>query len=262
MRILTTTIHIGLQKPTGFLHMTDSHLPAAVDSAQRNRMENTLAECLQYAAENGLTPVHTGDMFTYLNDENLRVFDRLFAGRDFIFAIGNHDFCPEGGDGDDAGNVHQAIPVLAQHFRQDLFFHSRMIGELNVVTLQNGFFRIDAEQLSRLRREDARGIPILLCMHVPVFTPEHARERMKFGNCAHLLGADASFISQYPERYHFQRPDAVTLEAIRYIQNEPCIKAILAGHTHMNYEEILPGGVRQIVTGSLMDGHIREIRID
>ena len=88
MQINSTTIHIGLQKPTGFLHMTDRHLPAAADSAQRNRMENILAECLQYAAENGLTPVHTGDMFTYLNDENLRVFDRLFAGRAYT---GNPD---------------------------------------------------------------------------------------------------------------------------------------------------------------------------
>jgi len=262
MQILSTTIHIGLQKPTGFLHMTDSHLPAAADTEQRSRMESILAECLRYAAQKGLTPVHTGDMFTYLNDENLRVFNRLFAGREFIFAIGNHDFCPESGNGDDAGNVPQAMPVLAQHFRQDLFFHARMVGELNVVTLQNSFFRIDAGQLSMLQAEVARGLPILLCMHVPVFTPEHARERMKFGNCAHLMGADASFISRYPEHYRFQQPDAVTLEAIRYIQNEPRIKAIIAGHTHMNYDEILPGGVRQIVTGSLMDGYVREIRID
>ena len=97
-------------------------------------------------------------------------------------------------------------------------------------------------------------------MHVPIFTPEHAKARMKSGNCAHLLGPSEEFLSLYHERYSFQRADQATLRAIDYIKNASVIKAIVAGHTHMNYEETFENGLVQIVTGA-NDKYIREITV-
>jgi hypothetical protein len=64
----------------------------------------------------------------------------------------------------------------------------------------------------------------------------------------------------YHERYSFQCADQATLRAIDYIKNASVIKAIVAGHTHMNYEETFENGLVQIVMGA-NDKYIREITV-
>lgn len=267
MHILKTSIKIGLKNPIKFLHITDTHLPEYAENNPanaENRAKRTalLKECLDYAQKNGLTVVHTGDMMTFCNQENLKFIDAYFKNRDYILAIGNHDFCKEGEYGDDPDNVERNIGLLAPHFRSNLFFDSKIFNnELNVVSLANGFFRITDAQLDALKAEVDKGLPILLCMHVPIFTPEHAKARMSIGDCAHLLGPSDEFLSQYPERFAFHRADEATLRAIDYIKNAAAIKAIVAGHTHMNYEETFENGLVQIVTGATFDEYIREITV-
>jgi hypothetical protein len=56
-------------------------------------------------------------------------------------------------------------------------------------------------------------------------------------------------------------PDEATLRAIEYIQNEPMIKLLVTGHTHINFEDRLPGGTLQITTDGGYHGYAREITL-
>ena len=58
-----------------------------------------------------------------------------------------------------------------------------------------------------------------------------------------------------------QRPDEPTLRMIDYIEHEPRIKAVLAGHLHFNYEGRLAGGQMQYITGGGYEGVAREVTI-
>lgn len=268
MEFLKSTIKIGLEKPVGFLHISDTHLPKDDPADEKNgefraKAEADLIEALEYADRNGLYVLHTGDIMTYWNEKNLKTIDRLFGGRDYIFAVGNHDFCHEGGYFDDPENIERNIKLVAPHFPHNLVFYAKVIGGVNVVSVLNGFFRISEGQLEMLRAEVAKGYPVILCMHVPFFTQEHAAARLARGNCAHLLAPTEEYLACYPEKFQFQRADEMTLRAMEYIKSEPAIKAIIAGHTHMNWEEVLDGGTIQIVTaGTFEGGYAREITVE
>lgn len=267
MQILKSTVIIGLKKPLSLFHITDTHLPAYIKDdreniAKRQEVEGILIQSLEYADTHGSTVVHTGDLMTFCNDENLSLVDRYFGDRDYVFVVGNHDFCREGEYGDDPQNAIKNAAYIAPHFCCDFDFDSRIINdEVNIVTLPNGFFRISEKQVENLKNEVKKGLPIILCMHVPLFTPEHAKTRFAIDGCAHLLAPDEEYISLYPQKFHFHRADEITEKAVEYIKNESAIKIIIAGHTHMNYEEVFENGTVQIVTGANFKGFAREISV-
>lgn len=56
-----------------------------------------------------------------------------------------------------------------------------------------------------------------------------------------------------------QKPDDDTLRFIDYVNHEPTIRAILAGHLHFDFEDALPSDIPQIVTGGGFRDCAREI---
>ena len=53
--------------------------------------------------------------------------------------------------------------------------------------------------------------------------------------------------------------DDDTLRFIDYVNHEPAIRAILAGHLHFDFEDALPSDIPQIVTGGGFRDCAREI---
>ena len=62
-----------------------------------------------------------------------------------------------------------------------------------------------------------------------------------------------------PDRRVQQSTDAPTRAFIDYVQSQPLIRAVLAGHLHYDFETRLSGGAVQIVTGGGFRGCAREI---
>ena len=74
LQVLKTELHIGLPAPVKLLHVTDTHI--AYDDPERpcdrqkyfdgdveNQTANFFEQALDYARENNLTILHTGDLF-------------------------------------------------------------------------------------------------------------------------------------------------------------------------------------------------------
>jgi len=273
LNIIQTTIPIGLEKPIRFLHITDTHITRDDPSGGRRReavfnvgyencAEDYFLQAAAYAKREGIPVLHTGDMLDFLSEGNFDFIDRHFADLDYLYAAGNHDFCHWVGRAkEDYEYKWEMMKRIAPHIGSNLYFDSRVIGGVNFVTLDDSYYLISDGQTEMLKAEAAKGYPIILGMHVPLYTPALAAKTMEKNPCAYLTGAPEELLAVYPEDRRLQQtPDAATKRAIAYIRSEPAIKAIITGHNHFNFEEAYADKI-QITTNGSYEGDVREITV-
>lgn len=275
LRILKTELHVGLPAPVKLLHVTDTHIAyddpghdcgrmKHFDGDVAGRTANYFEQAVRYAKQQNIPMLHTGDLIDFLSDATFTYVDRMLEGLDYIYAAGNHDFCHCVGEAkEDAAYKWEHMKITAPHFKSNLLFDSRVINGLNIVTLDNSYYLISDGQTDMLRAEAAKGYPILLCMHTPLYTPGYAEMRKDSGEeglC--LVSAPQHILDGYnAHRRQQQTPDAATLRAVEYIKSEPLIKALIVGHLHENFEDTLENGVPQITTHGTFAGYVRELTI-
>ncbi len=279
LEILKTTVKIGLEKPVRILHITDSHISLADENdlpeiqhladARRDCFESTDGDTVRYceaafdyAKKEKLLVVCTGDLIDFRSHANFAFAEKVLADIDYIYALGNHDVCRvPGGDVEDAAFKWESLKVTAPHLKSNQYIDSRIYGGVNFVTADNSYYRMDDGQINYLRAEAAKGYPIVLCMHTPLYTPRFAAKRFAAEKvCSYLMAPPEELLEKYsPDRRAQQAPDEATRRAFEYISGEPMIKAVLAGHMHQNYEEPLESGVMQYTTDGSFHGVVREV---
>ena len=280
LQIIKTEFHIGLQTPVRLLHVTDSHIclaneadaaydPELIDHAKQRgdafggeaQVESYFEQAMDYARREGIPMLHTGDLYDCMTEANFAYMEKALASVDSIYAAGNHDFCHFVGRAiEDYQYKWENLRRVQPHVKQNLYFDSRIIGGVNIVTLDDGYYLFNKGQKEMLRAEAAKGYPIVLCMHVPLYTPKLAELILEHNPCAYVTGAPREMYTKYPnDRRLQQNPDRATLEMIEYIKSEPMIRLIVAGHVHRNFEEPLDNGVMQICTEGGYHGYAREL---
>ena len=273
LKIIKTEIKIGLPSPVRLLHVTDSHItrgdPTGGQALWFNRDYEGCAEdyflaALAYAKENGLTVLHTGDIIDFQSEENFAYIGEHLEGVDYIYAAGNHDFYNHvERPVEDDENKRIKTPRISPYIRSNLYFDSRILGGVNIVTIDNSYYTVKEDQIAALKKEVAKGYPVVVAMHVPVFTERLAIDGLKGDpKVLYLMGMPMEFLGQLPpDRIRQQRADEVTLRFIEYLKAEPAIKALITGHKHVNDEDIIGGRLPQYVTNGSFDGYVREITI-
>lgn len=277
LQILKTTLTIGLPQPVRLLHITDTHITRSdperpfprrylcFNTAYENCAEDYFFQALDYARANNLTIVHTGDLLDYLSQANFDFVDQYFNTVDYLYAAGNHDFCHWVGRAkEDYAYKWEMMQRSAPHFRCNLYFDSRVIGGVNFITIDDSYYLFTAGQLELLRAEAARGLPMVVCMHNPLYEPELARLVMEEGNpCAYLTDAPEELLATYPEDRRLQQtPDEPTRLVSEFLRTEPLVKALITGHTHLNYVGTIDGRLPQITTHGTFAGYVREIILE
>ena len=275
LKVLQTTINIGAKKPFKLLHVTDSHIAIDDEGKDCGRYKifdkdyegctkDYFIKAADYCKKNGIVMLHTGDFLDFLSEANFAFADEHLNKIDYIYAAGNHDFCHcVGLAKEDYQYKWDQIKRSAPHFKSNLYFDSRIINGVNIVTLDNSYYLISDGQIEALRAEAAKGYPILLAMHNPIYNAAQAEDmKQKGGHILYVVGAPEEILQTYPaDRRAQQTPDDATLRAIKYIKEEPLIKAIVVGHLHRNFEETLENGVPQITTDGGYSGYVRELTI-
>ena len=273
LKVLKTELNVGAEKPFRILHMPDTHLTVVdpgVDSGRQgcfdcdfeNSAQDYCLQAIDYAKRNNITILNTGDLLDYLSEGNFDFVKKHFANVDYMYAAGNHDFCHKVGEAiEDYPYKWEMIKRSAPCFNCNLYFYSRVKNGVNFVTLDDSYYLISDGQIELLKAEAARGYPIVLCMHVPIYEKELAQIEIEHNKtCAYLTGAPTELLATYPEHRRLQQtPDKATLRALDYIYAEPAIKAVIAGHLHRNHECLLENGIPQIVTHGSYSGFVREI---
>ena len=256
--------HLGVEKPVKILHLTDTHV-ALADERNENMIEYSkrarriffeeaqcperdpvgyLEEAMEYSKNFDCT-VMTGDLADFNTYKIYDTLKAILAGKDYLFCAGNHEFTPKPGI-DSYELKANTADYVQSHFRGNMFFESRIIGGVNIVAADNGYYVWTKEQFERLKAEVAKGLPILLFTHVPVHP--HLKEADWFRHHAQIPGATEELFE-------------LSAKVTRYLSEESLFKGFCSGHWHNN-AFIDFDGKPSYVLGGLFKGIVGEITID
>ena len=265
MNRIDSVIEIGLESPVRILHVSDTHLTYADmrDGERKVKLrewrapafpeaEETLRLIGNLSREEDLPIMHTGDLLDFVSLANLEAAKQFTDENDCFMATGNHEFSLYVGEAkEDAAYRNQSLDKVQACFKNDIRMSSRIIKGINFIALDNGYYIFEPEHLDFLKQEAAKGLPMVLMFHTPLFDLDLYRVALeRTPCCAYLAGVPEELTECYePYRREQQRADAVTFEVLDYIAQEPLIKAILTGHLHINYEGTFADRIPQIVTG-------------
>ena len=261
------TVRIGAEKPFAVLHISDTHLCEAYDDEGEvtlklrevrrrtfgGRQEEALADSIAWAKRNVDYVLHTGDLIDFQSRANFDLVKKHFG--DAMFgALGNHEFArhmwlaeekePKTEEWKDRTRA-----KLDEVFPFDVVLHSQVVNGVNFVTLDDVYGTVTERQVERFRAEVAKGLPIVLCMHVPFFTDDIWRATTQFWARSGSRFGDAAVPPRKGD-YQRQSEDPVTRDFIEYLRKEPLLKAILAGHEHVTIQDRFSETADEYVVGA------------
>ena len=263
-------IPIGLKEPFSILHISDTHLSAAypneADGADKmksmarrtctfgGRQEEALRDSLAWAKDNVDYVLHTGDLIDWQSEANFDLVKKYY-GSTMFGSMGNHEFytyLP--------GEKHtwqepfkeRSWRLLKENYPIDARFSAKVINGVNFICLDDVFGTVQPDQVERFRAEAGKGLPMILCMHVPFHTPAIWRASAKFWRRSGKFGA-ASVAPDARGDYKRQLEDPVTRDFIAYLKGEPLLKGILTGHLHITVQDrFSPTAMQYVVGGNFM----------
>ena len=263
LSLRSVRIPVGIEKPFSALHVSDSHLTFAdtrdderkwklAAGRQRafQRAEHYLDEAINFANRHEMPILHTGDLIDFVSEANLDMVAAHFQQADWFVCAGNHEFSQYVGEAleDEAYRAVSYDKVQAA-FPNDITCASRVINGLNLVSLDNGYYQVNERQFRFVEEQVKKGLPIVLMVHVPFYTPEHCAFQLKNnkGLCAYMAGVPLEITSTYAPNFKGteqwrnrgvqQRATKTTLEFVDWLRKQPLLKGILAGHCHHYYQE-------------------------
>lgn len=266
MTELFTECNIGASEPFEVFHISDTHLTfsderddkrKAVLAKHRFKSFSDAKDNADYAVaaskKENIPIICTGDLIDFVSELNLDYAAGYNREADIFTCAGNHEFSLYVGEAwEDDEYKNRSLPRVQKSFSNDIIFSSRVINGVNFVALDNSYYLIKEKHLEMLREEVKKGFPVVLTVHVPLYTKElfdHQIKDLKLGDAGLMAAPDEEIAFYEDYRYRQQKADESTKAAFDYIVNEPGIKLILTGHLHYDYETLLPGGKRQIITG-------------
>ena len=261
------TVRIGAEKPFAVLHISDTHLCEAYDDEGEvtlklrevrrrtfgGRQEEALVDSIAWARKNVDYILHTGDLIDFQSRANFDLVRKHFG--DAMFgALGNHEFArhmwlaeekePKTEEWKDRTRA-----KLDEVFPFDVVLHSQVVNGVNFVTLDDVYGTVTERQVERFRAEVAKGLPIVLCMHVPFFTDDIWRATTQFWARSGSRFGDAAVPPRKGD-YQRQSEDPVTRDFIEYLRKEPLLRAILAGHEHVTIQDRFSETADEYVVGA------------
>ena len=275
MRFTDVTIDADAEKPFCFLHISDTHLTLwdERDDAKKQELSKSRYESFPYslrmlddaqakADELGCFIVHTGDIIDFITEKNIERV-KLFTDKNDVFATaGNHEFYNYiFGESCTPQQREPNLDKVQSAFKNNIRFDSRQVNGVNIVAIDNGFYHIDQRQLDRLKEEIAKGMPIILCLHVPLYAPDiYDYTAEFFGRPLWMMSVPEDLMGEYSEQEKDeQKEDALTHEAYELITGSPLIKAIFAGHMHYDFVSQVTPTLKQYIV-SVDSANIVEVK--
>ena len=269
------TVNIGLEKPFSILHISDTHLTAVYPNEDEKkqqlhkirtttfggRQEEALRDSLDWARQHVDYVVHTGDLIDWQSEANFDMVKKYF-GEGVVGCLGNHEFSQHMwlSEPKETGTEQYkdlTRKKLQEVFPYDIELQSQVVSGVNFVTLDDVYGYVTERQVELFRKEVKKGLPIVLCMHVPFHTENIWRADIRFWH-----DEKSRFRNVAPDpsgEYKRQQDDPVTSAFIAYLKTEPLLKAILAGHLHITIQDQFSPTATEYVVGGNFLFHGEEI---
>ncbi len=255
----------GLTKTHTFLHLSDAHVawaaPDASDEAKAiaqkqtsawmhndippvNVFETVLEET---KAENFDAILMAGDCIDYFSTDNAAFMQEHLpsCGTEILYAFGNHE---RGSYGSPTFAPEDPYRKLAPVMLGTPDFWVRDFGEFLVIGVDDSAKSISADQLQKMKDQIARGLPILLLVHIPLRTPAIEPSVMKIWGTTFMLGTDED--------------SDTTKEFCELVKSSENVAAILAGHIHYEHTGEFADGRMQYVSAPAFTGFLRKVIVE
>ena len=278
MDVLRTQLDLGLQQPLRILQVSDCHLSACCeedsDKAKEKSKKKTasfrkeaggvtqeqrLKEALDLADDHDAL-VFTGDVADSPSQANLQLLESLLEGRRYLYTFGNHDYYAYDSDSGKAEDRDRFLDDFLRFLPCDPTMDAMQIGGVNLVSLDDSLAQFSPLQMEFLKAEIGRGLPILLFLHLPVYSPTFVSQAYARWDSSMCAGTPQDVLDAHGETDPKMPPGEATLAMLELIRSEPLIKAVFASHLHFSDEaEVL--GKPQFVNEPCYLGSVREIVI-
>lgn len=276
MDILRNELHIGLTQPLRILQVSDAHLSgcceedsdkAKVKSKKKTAaflkeaggvpQEQRLKEALELA-EDCDALIFTGDIADSPSRANLELLESMLEGRRYLYTFGNHDYYSYDSDRGCTEDRDLFLDEFLRFLPCDPTMDAMQIGGVNLVTLDDSLAQFSWLQLGFLKAEIEKGLPILLFLHLPVYSPSFVPKAYEWWDSSMCVGTPPEVLAAHGETDPKMPAEEATLAMLELIRTEPLIKAIFASHLHFADEaEVL--GKPQFVNEPCYLGSVREI---
>ena len=260
-------VRLGLKKPFSVLHISDTHLTDTFEDEHPDKRSNTLKRgkafgsqqeeslfySLEYAKGNCDFVLHTGDLVDFKSKANFELVKK-YLGENMFCSMGNHEFYEYTKDSpckDTEEYKRESYPVLGETFKTNPRMAAKEVNGVNFVALDNVFGYVAEDQVEFFKAEVAKGLPIALCMHVPIFTRDVDAVSWKFWKkFGRRFTGDRKEEPKKGSLFR-QKSDPTTVKFIEYLKGEKLLKAIFTGHEHLTFEErFSPSAVQYLVGGN------------
>ena len=267
-------VEAGATKPFSALHLSDTHLayaypdehPDKVDESSRRcpafggRQEEALRDSLAWAKNNVDYVVHTGDLIDFQSRANFDLVKKYY-GPAMCGSLGNHEFSQNMGRTKQSNTEEykaETADLLRAAYPFDIRLQSTVVNGVNFVTIDDVYGYVCPDQVERFAVEVKKGLPIILCMHVPFITPHIWLADQKFWTRAGRKFESAA-VPDARGDYKVQQTDPVTRDFIAYLKTEKLLKGILAGHLHITVQDRFSPTAMQYVIGGNFLFHGEEV---
>ena len=263
----------GLKQPVNFLVVGDTHFnfhdgrdDAHADNYKRMARNPTpgdvLAKAMKRAKESQTDIVLlVGDIISFptlANIDHLRAeLDR--CGLPWLYVAGNHDWHFEGDSGSDIEQRARWAESRLKPFYQgeNPIMYSRVVKGVRMVMIDNSVYHVLPEQLAFWKQEAAKGDPIALFMHIPLWL-----EGWNITTCGHPdWGAVTDPYWEIERRERWAEKLMPSTYAFREaVINTPNLVGVFTGHKH----KLMVGQSRNALFFSVpwnRDGSCMEVRL-
>ena len=264
LQVNGVVIEAGAKKPFSVLHVSDTHLTAVYPHEDRwkqemsradtpifgARQEESLAEAIAYAKAHCNFLLHTGDLIDFVSEANLDLA-RRYLPEGCLGALGNHEYSHYGWLVKKAGTAgpgrEETRQMLAKFFPFRMPIAAKEVNGVVFAAIDDADGTVSEEQVAQFRRIVKKGRPIILCMHVPFYTPGICRVCRRWWK----KGTDAANPELKLPDFERQRSDSVTRDFIAALKREPLLKGILSGHLHLAAQDrFSPSAMQYVAAGN------------
>ena len=268
-------VKVGAEKPFRAVHCSDSHvaimsvndLIGGTDRDERLYLDRlvemkdglpTLAACVLKARREKLPLFHTGDLYDYECEATHFIARDAFDGLGrFLYVPGNHEYHGHWGPGITPKEFPAARARLEKDTGIPVSVASLVVNGVNFVSVDNGglSYGAEREQFAAVKKEFAKGLPVVLLCHFPLVTDTLYRDLLKGDGIA-------KGHRPVPERtmpYMLWGLRDADKPLVEWLKRQPQLKAVLCGHLHMELTCPVTDALTQYVAGATYHGNAYEI---
>ena len=280
-------IKAGATKPFEMLHISDSHLVTlgADDLARSDKKDiayfrtrlsafkhpknvEMFAAALAYAKAKNLPILHTGDLLDFVTEGGLAQARRDMAGRDWFYAIGNHEYSGSGKPSPKPAWLKDARGRMEKTFPNAISCASRIVNGVNIVAIDNVGMSKDVfeAQFAAIKAEFAKGLPTVLAYHIPFYTQDLAEHSVNVVQTTpnhwarNILKSVADLNSGWLAACPGKGDLKINKTLVEWLPKQKNLKALLCGHKHFEYHSQFCENVTQYICGATFNGNAYHIR--